>query len=227
MSRPPVSVVMPVRDGERYIAEALDSILSQDPPPDEVVVVDDGSQDQTAALAQRAGRRVRVVQQARIGSGSALNRGIVEARSEIIGFCDADDLWMPGKLDRQLEALETDPAAAGVGGLVEQFVSPDAPELVGRVRLRTDPMAADLLGALLVRRSAFDAIGTFNERFDNPLVDWISRARVIGIRFLSVDEVVLRRRIHGANWSIVHREKSRSSLLRIARLDRERRLTIE
>jgi glycosyltransferase involved in cell wall biosynthesis len=227
MSLPSVAVVVAVRDGERYLAETLDSILAQHPAPDDVVVVDDGSEDGTLEVLRRAPVGVRVLRQGRRGLGSALNRGISSTDADVVGFCDADDLWTLGKLAYQLAALADDPTVDGVGGLVEQFASPDLPDISNRVRVDTTPIAAPLLAALLVRRATLASLGGFDEQIDNPNIDWISRARTSGYRFATVDHVVLRRRIHDANWSLINAEKSRASLLRVARHDRERRLRVD
>jgi glycosyltransferase involved in cell wall biosynthesis len=224
MSGTSVGVVVAVRDGERYLAEALESVLAQQPAPDEVVVVDDGSRDGTAEVLRRYRARLRIVSQAAIGQAAALNRGVAETRCDLLSFCDADDLWAPQRLERQLDALASDPTVDGVGGLIEQFSSPDAPEIARRVRVDTAPVAASLLGALLVRRTAFAVLGGF----DNGLgicapMDWVARARTGGVRLSAVDHVVLRRRIHPANQGLLRAEQARGELLRVARRDRERR----
>jgi glycosyltransferase involved in cell wall biosynthesis len=97
-----VSVVIPVFNGGRYLREALDSVLCQTLPPLEVLVVDDGSTDESAAIAEAYGPPVRVIRQANQGESVARNRGIDEAQGEWVGFLDADDIWLPGKLKAQL-----------------------------------------------------------------------------------------------------------------------------
>src|SRR5581483_1891458 len=126
-----VSVVIPVRDGERYLMAALDSVLVQDPRPDEMIVVDDGSTDDTAALLTERSAPVRSVRQEPRGQAAALNRGIEESTGDVIGFCDADDLWAPGKQARQLAVLRSDPECDGVFGLVQQFVSDELDRAAG------------------------------------------------------------------------------------------------
>lgn len=219
-----VGVVIPVRNGERYLGETLESICTQDPAPCDVVVVDDGSDDGTLDLLRSAPGPVRVLRQEQLGLGVALNRGVDAIDAEIVGFCDADDLWTPGRLAIQLAALDDDPTAGGVSGMVEQFISPDSPGLEGRVRFDPAPQAGRLLGAVLVRAATLAAVGSFDEILDNTPVDWIARADGSGTRFAAVDRVVLRRRIHGANWSMLNGEKSRAALLLAVRRDRERRL---
>lgn len=108
--RPTVSVVIPVWNAARYLPETLRSVLRQTRPPEEIVVVDDGSTDESAALAEGFGPTVCVLRQENRGESAARNRGIEAARGEWIAFLDADDLWHPEKLARQLAAVRTHPA---------------------------------------------------------------------------------------------------------------------
>src|SRR6476619_6869657 len=111
---PAVSVVMPAYNAGAYIGEALDSILAQGRDDVEVIVVDDGSSDDTLDVARSRGTAVRVFAQANLGSAVARNRALDEARAPLVAFLDADDVWLPGKLDAQLRALERDPSLGGV-----------------------------------------------------------------------------------------------------------------
>jgi glycosyltransferase involved in cell wall biosynthesis len=111
-----VSVVVPCYNGERFLREALQSAVSQTVPPLEILVVDDGSTDQSAAIAESFGPPVRVIRQANQGESRARNRAIDESRGEWIAFLDADDVWKPEKLNRQMAAAEP-----GVVGLQTNF----------------------------------------------------------------------------------------------------------
>jgi len=105
----PITVVIPAYDSERFIADAIASVLAQTRPPAEILVIDDGSSDATAARARAAGARV--VVQAHQGPAAARNGGIREARQAWVAFLDADDAWTPDKLDRQWGAHERCPLA--------------------------------------------------------------------------------------------------------------------
>src|SRR5215469_8348389 len=102
MKSPLVSCIVPVFNGEQYLAEALDSILTQTYRPLEIIVADDGSTDGTAAVVARYGNRVRYLFQPNAGTAAACNLGIKAAQGDFIGFLAADDLWHPEKLARQL-----------------------------------------------------------------------------------------------------------------------------
>jgi len=104
---PTVSVVMPVFNGESFIAEAVRSALEQDPAPHEVLVIDDGSTDRTRAALEPFGTRVRVITVPNGGPARARNLGLGQARGDYVAFLDADDVWLPGKLRAQVAQLES------------------------------------------------------------------------------------------------------------------------
>lgn len=109
MNGPSVSVVIPAYRAARTIGRAIDSLLKQTRPPDEILVIDDGSPDDLAAATASYGERVRRVRQTNGGAASARNHGIDLAESELIAFLDADDYWEPAKLERQLAVLKQHP----------------------------------------------------------------------------------------------------------------------
>ncbi|MDR5708499.1 MAG: glycosyltransferase family 2 protein, partial [Armatimonadota bacterium] len=104
---PTVSLVIPAHNAEAYLREALDSVFAQTRPPDEVIVVDDGSLDRTPEIAASYGDRVRLVRQPNRGEAAARNTGVRVAQGELIAFLDADDAWLPGYLTSQLRVYET------------------------------------------------------------------------------------------------------------------------
>lgn len=113
-SKPDVSVVMPAYNSAATIDSAIESALTQRDVGVEVIVVDDGSTDDTVSRARAHGARVRVISQANAGPQAARNRGINEARADMIAFLDSDDLWLPGKLSAQCRLLQNDPEVSAV-----------------------------------------------------------------------------------------------------------------
>jgi len=105
-SGPAASVVMPVYNRARVVVEALGSVFEQTFKDFECIVVDDGSTDETADVVRGYGERVRYVYQSNAGPGEARNRGIREASGRYVAFLDSDDLWLPQRLERQMEAAE-------------------------------------------------------------------------------------------------------------------------
>lgn len=104
---PFVSVVIPTYNRGWILREAVDSVLAQEYPAYEVIVVDDGSTDDTSSILRDYGNRIRVVRQENRGVSTARNRGVCEATGNLIAFLDSDDLWLPGKLETQVDFFRT------------------------------------------------------------------------------------------------------------------------
>lgn len=220
-----VSVVIPAYNCEAYLAEALESAFAQTRAADEILVVDDGSQDATATVAARYTGRIALFRQERGGIGAARNLGITKATGTHIAFLDADDRWLPEKIERQLAALEDQPWIDMNCTGVRQFYSPEinVPE-EERVRLSLQPTQGMLPGSLLAKASAFAQAGLF--RTDTRMgefVDWYARAVEAGLRSAVLPEVLLERRIHNTNTGVLERP-NRSDYARVlkAALDRRR-----
>jgi len=196
-----VSVIIAAYNAEAYIAEAIESVLGQTVPPFELIVVDDGSTDGTRGVLGRFGDRIIALSQANSGQAAAVNKGVAMARGELIGFCDADDLWTAHKLSMQLALLARDGDLEAAFGKVQQFVSPDVPE-AQRARLQpaVEIMPGELKQCMLVRRAALDRIGPFDESLPATFfIAWLGRAKQNGLKIAHVDEIVVRRRLHLGN----------------------------
>jgi glycosyltransferase involved in cell wall biosynthesis len=220
------SVIVPCYNGEEYLQSALESIFAQELLPDEVIVIDDGSTDGSAAIAGRFASQIRYQFQPHAGEGAARNRGIHLSRGEYISFLDADDLWPAAAFATLLHHLETNLNLDLVYGLVEQFVSPELDQ-AARAGLHCSPgaVSARLCGATLVRRRAFAQVGDFNvSRTLGSVVDWMARFEEQGLASGQVNEVVLLRRLHRSNLGIVEKHR-RSDYVHIIKesLDRRRR----
>ncbi len=125
---PIVSVVIPCRNCAAFLPQTLRSVLAQSRPPDEVIVVDDGSDDGSGRIASEFGSPVRVVAQPHLGVSAARNAGIRQAQGDVVALLDADDLWDREKLARQLAYLDAHPDAGAVVTSVGWFTgSPGSP----------------------------------------------------------------------------------------------------
>jgi glycosyltransferase involved in cell wall biosynthesis len=216
----PVSVVIPAYNAGRYIGEAIDSVLAQSMPV-ELIVVDDGSTDATAAIAFGYGNRVRCIRLERGGVSRARNRGLVIARHDLIAFLDADDRWTPSKLERQCAVLATRPDIDMVFGHSVEFVS-DEPECTDLVA-RGESAPSCFVGTMLARRTLFESVGVFSEKLQiGEFMDWYGRAMVAGARALILDDVVYHRRIHRTNMTRLADDK-REQYLAILRQHLNRR----
>jgi glycosyltransferase involved in cell wall biosynthesis len=219
-----ISVIIPAYNAERYLPEAIDSVLAQTCPAGEIIVVDDGSSDGTPRLAERYGGRVRWLSQKNQGSGAARNRGIVAARGELLAFLDADDVWVRHKLAWQVEALAAVPWPDIVFGMVQQFVSPEIPEEKQRkLSCSPEPMAGRVAGAMLARREAFERVGGFDTTLKaGEFIEWYMRVTDLGLRSVLLPRVVLQRRLHETNMGIQQRD-SRQDYVRIVKAALDRR----
>ncbi|MDP3861518.1 MAG: glycosyltransferase family A protein [Phaeovulum sp.] len=187
----PYGVVIPAYNAARTLAEALASVLGQSVPPAEVVVVDDGSSDNTATIAAGFAPRVRVLRQSNTGPGAATTRGVQEITSPILAFLDADDLWLPGKMQLQLQVLHDNHDLALVSCRMRQFRHGLPDDGTGEER------GGLLRPCVVLRRAVFDAVGPVLDLPGNrgDMVDWFARLRAGGHRTMELDEVLALRRI--------------------------------
>lgn len=222
---PCITAIIPCYNAENYLAQALDSVFAQAPAPDEVIVIDDGSTDGSAAIALGYGdARITCRRQDNQGIAATRNHGLSLARGELIAFLDADDLWPQESLGAKLLRLESEPDLDGVFGRVECFISPELPEAIrAGLSCPRGAQAGRLAGSLLLRRRVFERVGEFDTRLQvGELIDWLARADERGVRLAEVDTVVLRRRIHGAN-SVLRTQRLQTDYLRVLRAALERR----
>ncbi|MEP7270436.1 MAG: glycosyltransferase family A protein [Acidobacteriota bacterium] len=224
-----ISVVIPVYNGERHLAAAIESALAQTYPGIEVIVVDDGSTDSSASIAMRFGERVTLVTQHRGGAGPARNHGVDRARGDLLAFLDADDLWLPNKTKLQMSKLIANPNVEAAFGLVEQFISPELPlNVASRIKCPEGVQPGYIPGTLLIRQASWRRIGPFSPGFRlGEFIEWYARAEEAGLRSVMLPDVVLSRRLHDANSGITERD-SRADYVRIlkATMDRRRRQVV-
>jgi len=216
-----ISVIIPAFNAERYVAEAVESVHQQGGDALEIIVVDDGSSDQTAEIAAEL-PRIHLLRQAHQGVAAARNAGIRASTGDYLAFLDADDLWAQGKLHAQRTILRENSNVHIVAGRVEEFYDNHA-QLEQRDRRQSGDRAYTI-GALLVRRADFLRVGLLDPaiRF-GEFMDWRSRALTLGLKEVVLDQVVLRRRIHDRNTTRLAHDHKRHYLATIrAHLQRTR-----
>lgn len=213
-----VSVVVPCFNAAAYLGEALQSVLDQNVRNVEIVVVDDGSTDDSASVARRFTPHVQLASQTNQGISAARNRGLEVAAGSIIAFLDADDVMPANSIASRLAVLDTNPTVDVAVGLVTQFLSPELDDDTRqRIAISNEPTRGRVVGAMLIRRHVFERIGTFDSAFRlGETIDWVARADAAGVSMHTIDDVVLHRRVHSAN-SVRKAAQLRSDYLRVLR----------
>lgn len=222
--QPLVSVIIPVYNGARFLRAALESVFAQTYRPFEVIVVDDGSTDDTGKIAQGF-PEVRYFVQENQGVAAARNVGVEAAHGEFFAFLDQDDLWAPEKLELQVDHLLSHPDLGYTLTQQQFFLEPGATlppwfrkELLAAVH------TGWVLGTLVVRRTTFEQVGNFVTGYSAANdSDWYFRAKAAAIPMAVVPELLLLKRIHEANDSGRAKEIL-SELLKVVKtsLDRQR-----
>jgi glycosyltransferase involved in cell wall biosynthesis len=211
------TAIIPAYNAARTLRDAIESILAQTRPAARIIVVDDGSADDTTGIARALGAEV--ISQANQGTGAACNTGFAQVETPMVAYLDADDLWLPDKMERQFAAMAADPALDGVFGHLRSFhhgepVDPDGPVRAGWIRT-----------SMIARTASSRRVGPL---YDPPagghgeMIDWISRARSLSLRFAMLDAIVgLRRIIPGSRT--YDRSENERGYLNVARRALERR----
>ena len=221
---PLVSVIVPAYNGARYLREALASVHAQTYRSFEIIVVDDGSTDETAAIAQ-ADEQVRYFYQDNAGCGPARNAGVGHARGQFVSFLDHDDLWTRDKLTRQMaawNALPPSDAPTFIFAHAQQFFSPElSEESRARVRLSDAPQAATVASVMLTTLTDFHRVGPYVREM--PDFEWFLRARDGGARIHTLPDLVYHRRVHDANFGRTNQHRRNEYIHALkASLDRKR-----
>lgn len=225
-NEPRISVVLPVFNAEKYLAEALESVLAQTYPVFEIILVDDGSTDGSAKVAEKFGEIIRYSYQVNQGHGSALNVGFAQATGDYIAPMDADDIWVKDKIAWQLAEFREDPILDMVFGHLKHFISPELDEAVKqKISCPPDPMPAYSAPATLLKRGAFSRVGSFDENWKvGQFMDWVIRAGEAGLASKILPEVICYRRLHTSNMMIRLRDNYNDYVHIVkASLDRRRR----
>lgn len=212
-------VVIPAFNAAATIAETLRSVLEQTIAAEEILVVDDGSTDDTAELVLAMGDPVRLLRQDNAGPGKATTAGIMVLSTPLVAMLDSDDLWLPHKIERQLAHLDRSPQISGVFGHIRNFrdnrpEEPTSPPVPGWSR-----------STMMFRREMLEAVGPIldPEGRRGEMIDWIARAREAGFRLDMIDEVLALRRIRPGSLSYGRDPARDRGYLEVARLALKRR----
>jgi len=216
------AVIIPAYNAARFVGATLDSVRAQTVRPIEILVVDDGSQDETGRIAEGF-PEARLIRQKNAGVAAARNRGVRETHSEWLAFLDADDLWMPEKLRRQFELAESLEVAAvfcdlhtiDVAGAVMR--RPPAPPVsldMEPLLMHSETIPQATSSTLLVRRSIFESVGGYDESLAT-MADWdlLIRLRSVTTFAYVPEKLVAYRRYPGTMSRSVPMLERESSLI--------------
>lgn len=212
-----ISVIMPAYNGGKYLSEAVAALRRQTVKPLEIIVVDDGSADNTVDLALSLG--LTVLRQDHGGAAKARNRGIAAAKGAYLFLLDCDDIPADDALAGLSELLEKDGGLGAVFGKAQDFVSPElTEEQKSQLRPRTESYGGVLPGCALIRREVFDTVGPFNENLTSgETVAWLMALRDKKIPTAQTEQVTLRRRLHLTNTGRVQKADERANYAAILR----------
>jgi glycosyltransferase involved in cell wall biosynthesis len=216
-------VIIPVYNGEDFLADAISSILRQNYEPMEIIVVDDGSTDGSAVIAKSFPKVVYVYQENK-GHQVARNSGLQIARGNMIGFLDADDLWSDDKLELQLNCFRKNISAEIVVGYTQRMQFVNVKEGKYEFRNYSDPVLGMGFVASLIRKSVFDKVGLIDETFQKcDDWDWFMRAKELKIPMVVHKDVVTFYRRHDHNMTNQMESGNHYTMMMLKRsLDRRR-----
>ncbi len=231
MNHPTISIIIPVFNTERYIEAAIQSIYDQKYTPMEIIVVDDGSTDNSGDIVRNYPDIIIHKFRNNKGAAAARNKGIRMATGTLLAFLDADDIWAHNKLSLQCHAIKSNPKLDMIFGMTEQFISPELETDPNNRRLREElkEMPGYLMGSMLIKKESFLHVGFLNENLQlAEFIDWFERAREMGLKHKMLSDIVLQRRIHSTNQGITKRnhQKDYIKVLKAA-LERRRRIAGE
>ncbi len=200
-TRPLVSVIIPVYNGERFIEDAVNNVLAQKYPALEIIVVDDGSTDGTEEIVNKLPADIRYFKQKNEGPASARNRGIRDASGEFIVFLDVDDLWPENNLNILVDKMLQEPDMQVITGYAQLM---QKNTVTGEYDLAGNPMESfkNYIGAAIYRKSVFRKVGLFDPtlKFGED-TDWYTRANELKVNIKRLEEITLFVRRHGKNMT--------------------------
>ncbi len=202
MPSPLISVITPTYNRSHFLPDAIDSIQKQNYPNLEIIIVDDGSTDNTKEVVQNFARNIKYIYQENKGPAAARNAGIKEAKGKIIGFLDSDDLWAKDKINFQLQKLLNDRRLDFVMGYCKFVMTDNAPKEKIKFRSNEDSLPNTCIGSGLYRKRVFDKVGLFDETllFAEDK-DWFFRARELNCEISILKKTALIYRIHSDNMT--------------------------
>jgi glycosyltransferase involved in cell wall biosynthesis len=215
MSSPLISVIIPVYNQSTYILEAISSVLAQTVLPLEIIVIDDGSDDDINETLESVKNNIVYYRQSSLGASAARNKGVEVSQGEWLAFLDADDLWAPIKLEQQLIAIRKHNVNISFSH-IEQFISPEL--LVGKltdVSIKNKIMPGYCASTMLIKKDIFYQVGEFNPGYRlGEFIAWFVLLKNKALQFHLLDDILAKRRVHRNNTS-TRNKSARQDYLKI------------
>jgi glycosyltransferase involved in cell wall biosynthesis len=196
-----VSVIIPVRDGEKYIEAAIESILNQTYNNLEIIVLDDGSKDSTLSLLNKYSKQIKIHALAAQGVWSVRNHAANIATADYLVFQDADDIASKDRIEVQMKMLENDSTLDLIFGHMIEFSGDHKPSSMKDSA--QEKIASTTPGVMLIKKQAFFKVGEFSNDWKvASFMDWYMRAIDLGLKIAVSPEVILARRVHQSNSTL-------------------------
>jgi glycosyltransferase involved in cell wall biosynthesis len=202
-----ISVIITAFNSEKFITTTIESVINQQVSVGEIIIVNDGSVDRTSEIVNSLKiRNLRLYEQSNSGVAAALNLGILQSKGSILAFLDHDDIWLPGKLEKQFQIIN-DGRAEMVFTLIQNFIDENIDEkLREKLEVSLAPCAGIHKSTLMIRKESLLSVGLFNTSKKIEFLDWYAYSKDFGIREHMVKEVLVKRRIHGSNQSLLDKD---------------------
>lgn len=223
----PISVIISVYNADRYLSESLDSVLNQSMPAKEIIVINDGSTDQSVKILKSYGKKIKLIDRENKGVPYSINEGLSLVKQPWVAFNDGDDIWAQNKLELQYKYLLKNRDLRILFGMMQQFISPELSETdKASIYVPDSPEKALIRPAMLAHQSVFEDHGLFNTTLKvGDFIEWFQRIKENGVKFGFIEEVIYRRRLH--KNSLSSEKGIKDDFLRIlkAKLDRAKNLS--
>ncbi|GAB3508587.1 glycosyltransferase family 2 protein [Emticicia fontis] len=196
-----ISIIITAYNVEKYVAEAIESALKQTYKNIEIIVINDGSTDNTLQILETFKDKILLVNQENIGIAKTLNKGLKLASGELVAFLDGDDVWTENKLEKQIKEFEHNPDLETTFGKMEQFLSPELLSDKDRYQFYKGEVAAQVKITSLFRKKVFEKYGYFPEVQTLDFIIWFDSAKLQGIVFNQTEDLVAYRRVRSNSHS--------------------------
>ncbi|PWG05796.1 glycosyltransferase [Polaribacter aquimarinus] len=200
-----VDIIIPVFNGDKFINEAIDSILKQSYQDFRILIVDDGSTDNTVSVVKKyleKNKNILLFEQPHFGQPKTINRGLSETTAEFICFLDADDYWEETKLEKQLDYFDSNKDASACFTMIKEFESFEDNGVVQNYNARKNTMKGVSKTTIMFKRGLLELYNFFDEdQFIGVFINWFSKMIKDKIIYDTINEVLVHRRVHDTNFT--------------------------